>query len=148
MERGVQYLRELAMRELIYYDPDNVQFPTHPEEIQCTRPMWRKFVQSASSSYANSLAVIDWKGEEAPIVDEVAVRLQQYEESLFSSLISAMENCPGRSSKSKTMCPTLQLYRPASQLLGVSVPLLRREDTEAIHHGALCGFTCVTTERT
>ncbi|GAB0203766.1 hypothetical protein GRJ2_002842200 [Grus japonensis] len=44
MERGIQYLRELAVREMVYYDPDNVQLPTDPDEVQCTRPMWRKFV--------------------------------------------------------------------------------------------------------
>ncbi|GAB0207786.1 hypothetical protein GRJ2_003244300 [Grus japonensis] len=46
---------------MVYYDPDNVQLPTDPDEVQCTRPMWRKFVWSTPSSYANSLAVIDWK---------------------------------------------------------------------------------------
>ncbi|GAB0208759.1 hypothetical protein GRJ2_003341600 [Grus japonensis] len=91
MERGIQYLRELAVREMVYYDPDNAQLPTDPDEVQCTRPMWRKNVRSAPSSYANSLAVIDWKSEEAPTVDEVAGRLRQYEESLSSSLISAVE---------------------------------------------------------
>ncbi|GAB0208596.1 hypothetical protein GRJ2_003325300 [Grus japonensis] len=91
MERGIQYLRELAVRELVYYDPDNAQLPTDPDEVQCTRPMWQKFVRSAPSSYANSLAVMDWKSEEAPTVDEVAGRLRQYEESLSSSLISAVE---------------------------------------------------------
>ncbi|GAB0208519.1 hypothetical protein GRJ2_003317600 [Grus japonensis] len=50
-----------------------------------------KFVQSAPSSYTNSLAVIDWKSEEAPTVDEVADRLRQYEESLSLSLVSAVE---------------------------------------------------------
>ncbi|GAB0208642.1 ubiquitin carboxyl-terminal hydrolase 4 [Grus japonensis] len=53
--------------------------------------MWWKFVRSAPSSYADSLAVMDWKSEEAPTVDEVAGRLQQYEESLSSSLVSAVE---------------------------------------------------------
>ncbi|GAB0208964.1 hypothetical protein GRJ2_003362100 [Grus japonensis] len=53
--------------------------------------MWRKFVWSTPSSYANSLAVMDWKGEEAPTVDEVAGRLRQYQDSLSSSLVSAME---------------------------------------------------------
>ncbi|GAB0208327.1 hypothetical protein GRJ2_003298400 [Grus japonensis] len=91
MERGIQYLRELAVREMVYYDPDNVQLPTDPDEVQCTRPMWQKFVRSAPSSYANSLAVIDWKSEEAPTVDEVAGQLRQYEESLSSSLVSAVE---------------------------------------------------------
>ncbi|GAB0205761.1 hypothetical protein GRJ2_003041700 [Grus japonensis] len=91
MERGIQYLRELAVREMVYYDLDNTQLPADPDEVQCTRPMWRKFVRSAPSSYANSLAVIDWKSEEAPTVDEVAGRLRQYEESLSSSLVSAVE---------------------------------------------------------
>jgi len=91
MERGIQYMRELAVRELVYNEPDDEQVPTDPDEVQCTRHMWRKFVRSAPSSYANSLAVVNWKGEEAPAVDEVAVRLQQYEESLSSSLVSAVK---------------------------------------------------------
>ncbi|GAB0208747.1 hypothetical protein GRJ2_003340400 [Grus japonensis] len=72
MERGIQYLRELAVREMVYYDPDNARLPMDPDEVQCTRPMWRKFVWNAPSSYANSLAVMDWEDEEAPTVDEVA----------------------------------------------------------------------------
>ncbi|GAB0188040.1 hypothetical protein GRJ2_001269300 [Grus japonensis] len=72
MERGIQYLRELAVWEMVYYDLDNAQLRTDPDEVQCTQPMWQKLVQSTPSSYANSLAVIDWKGEEAPTVDEVA----------------------------------------------------------------------------
>jgi len=48
-------------------------------------------VQSTPSSYANAQAVVNWKGKEAPIVNEVAIRLWQYEESLFSSLVSAVE---------------------------------------------------------
>ncbi|GAB0207392.1 hypothetical protein GRJ2_003204800 [Grus japonensis] len=91
MERGIQYLRELAMWEMVYYDLDNVQLPTDPDEVQCTRPMWRKFVWSAPSSYTNSLAVMEWKGKEAPMVDEVAGQLRQYEESVSSSFISAVE---------------------------------------------------------
>ncbi|GAB0203775.1 hypothetical protein GRJ2_002843100 [Grus japonensis] len=37
MERGIQYLRELAVREMVYYDPDNMQLPTDPDEVQCTQ---------------------------------------------------------------------------------------------------------------
>jgi len=77
-ERGIQYLRELAVRELVYYDPNNEQLPTDPDEVQCTRPMWRKFVQSAPSSYANSLEVIYWKGEDPRTVDEVSRQPWQY----------------------------------------------------------------------
>ncbi|GAB0209239.1 hypothetical protein GRJ2_003389600 [Grus japonensis] len=35
MERGIQYLRELAVREMVCYDPDNTQLLTNPE-VQCT----------------------------------------------------------------------------------------------------------------
>ncbi|PKU30352.1 ubiquitin carboxyl-terminal hydrolase 4 [Limosa lapponica baueri] len=91
MERGIQYLRELAVREMIYYDLDNAQLPTDLDAVQCTRPMWWKLVRSTPSSYANSLAVMEWKGEEGPTVDEVAARLRQYEESLSSPLVSAVE---------------------------------------------------------
>jgi len=50
MERGIQYLRELAVRKLVYYDTDDEQVPTDPDEVQCTESMWRKFVRSAPSS--------------------------------------------------------------------------------------------------
>nr|XP_010300733.1 PREDICTED: uncharacterized protein LOC104635577 [Balearica regulorum gibbericeps] len=79
------------MQEMVYYDPDNTQLPTDPDEVQCTQAMWRKFVWSAPSSYVNSLAVMDWKGKEAPTVDEVADQLWQYKESLSSFLILAVE---------------------------------------------------------
>jgi len=35
-ERGIQYLREFAMQELVYYDSDNAQLPTDPDEVLCT----------------------------------------------------------------------------------------------------------------
>jgi len=73
MERGIQYLRELAVQELVYYEPDDEQVPADPDEVQCTRHVWRKFVRSVPSSYANSPAVVNWKGEEIPTMDEVAV---------------------------------------------------------------------------
>jgi len=44
MERGIQYLRQLVVQELDYYDPDNAQLPTDPDEVQCTHPMWQKIV--------------------------------------------------------------------------------------------------------
>jgi len=72
MERVIQYLWELAIRELVYFDLDNAKLPTDPDEGQCTRPMWNKFIQSTPSPYANSLADIDWKGEEAQMVDALA----------------------------------------------------------------------------
>ncbi|KAK4810568.1 hypothetical protein QYF61_004531 [Mycteria americana] len=219
MERGIQYLRELAMQEVIYGDLDDEQLPKDPDEVQCTRPLWRKLVRNAPPSCANSLAILTWKDGEGPTVDEDASQLQEYKENISSSLVSAVEklsrkiqrleedrsyfppvwtsvsairsqrstaqergyrrytpwgilcfymhdngedmrkislpplsrlwrNYPGSSNGSKRICPTPHLYGPVSQLLGVSVLLLKREDIEGTHHGAPYGFTCVTTERT
>jgi len=39
VERGIQYLRELAVRELVYYEPDDEQLPTDPDEVQRTPSM-------------------------------------------------------------------------------------------------------------
>ena len=36
MEGGIQYLRELAVLEMIYYDLDKAQLPTDPGKVQCT----------------------------------------------------------------------------------------------------------------
>ncbi|KAK4811289.1 hypothetical protein QYF61_023341 [Mycteria americana] len=63
MEKGIQYLRELAVLEVIYGNLDDEQLPKDPNEVQCTRPTWRKLVQGGTASYANSLAVRTWKAE-------------------------------------------------------------------------------------
>ncbi|GAB0203451.1 hypothetical protein GRJ2_002810700 [Grus japonensis] len=86
MKRGIQCLRKVAMWEMVYYDLDNVQLPTDADEVQCTRPVWQKSVRNA-----NSFVVMDWKGKKAPTTDEVSGRLQQYKESLSSSLVLAVE---------------------------------------------------------
>jgi len=96
------------VRELVYYDTDDEQVPTDPDKVQRTQSMWRKFVQSAPSSYANSLAVVDWKGKEAPTVDEVALRLRQYEESLSSSLVSAVEKLVQQLEKNMSYSPPVR----------------------------------------
>ncbi|KAK4810445.1 hypothetical protein QYF61_004225 [Mycteria americana] len=53
--------------------------------------MWQKLVRNAPASYANSLAILTWKDREGPTVDELAGQLRQYEESLSSSLVLAVE---------------------------------------------------------
>ena len=74
-EKGIQYLRELAVLEVIYDDLDNKQLSKNPDEVRCTRSMWRKFVRSAPSLYANSLAVVTWKDGEGQMVVELAGQL-------------------------------------------------------------------------
>lgn len=68
-----------------------MQLPTDPDEGQCTQGMWQEFVCSVPLSYANSLAVISWREEVPSTVDEVVCQLWEYEDSIFSSLISAAD---------------------------------------------------------
>ncbi|KAK4819027.1 hypothetical protein QYF61_024181 [Mycteria americana] len=81
VERGIQYLKELAMLEVIYDDLDNEQLSKDPDEVKRTQPMWQKLVWSAPALYASSLAVMTWKDGEGQTVDELAGQLWQYEES-------------------------------------------------------------------
>jgi len=77
MERGIQYFRELAVLEVIYDDLNNEQLSKDPDEVKSTRPMWWKFVQSKSSSYVSSLAVMTWKDSKEQTVDELVGQLWQ-----------------------------------------------------------------------
>ncbi|KAJ7428887.1 hypothetical protein WISP_00526 [Willisornis vidua] len=45
-EEGIQCLRELAMLEIMYCDPDYFDILV-PEKIVCTRPMWDKEMKGA-----------------------------------------------------------------------------------------------------
>ncbi|KAK4811012.1 hypothetical protein QYF61_015716 [Mycteria americana] len=91
IERGIQYLRELAVLEVIYGDLDDEQVSKDPNEVRCTRPMWWNLVRSAPALYDNSTAVMTWKDREGPTVDEVASHLWENKESISSSLVSAVE---------------------------------------------------------
>lgn len=42
VERGIQYLREIAILEVICSDLDNTQLPKDPDEARCKQPMWLK----------------------------------------------------------------------------------------------------------
>ncbi|KAK4819195.1 hypothetical protein QYF61_026811 [Mycteria americana] len=135
MEKGIQYLRESAVLEVIYGDLDDVRSPTDPDEVQCTRPMWRKLLWNAPPLCANSLAILTWKDGDGPTVNGAASNLREYEESISSSLVPAVE----------------KLSRKVQRLkedMSYSPPLLKREDIEGTHHRAPYGFTCVTMERT
>ncbi|KAK4810702.1 hypothetical protein QYF61_007676 [Mycteria americana] len=147
MERGIQYLRELAVLEVIYGDLNDVRSPIDPDEVQCTRPMWRKLVRNAPPSCANSLAILTWKDRDGPTVNEAASNLREYEESISSSFVSAVREL---SQEFKRFKEDLSYSLP----IRTSVSAIRsqrssaQEDIEGTHHGAPYGFTCVTTERT
>ena len=53
--------------------------------------MWQELIWGAPVSYDNLLAVLTWKNEKAPTVDTVTSQLQEYKESISSSLVSAVE---------------------------------------------------------
>ncbi|KAK4818455.1 hypothetical protein QYF61_013661 [Mycteria americana] len=144
MERGTQYLRELAMPEVIYDDLDNKQLSKDPDEVKCTQPMWQKFVWSTPASYANSLAVMTWKDGEGQMVDELAGQLQQYEESLSSSLracISAVEKLPDTLAKKLSQdFQRLKEGMSCSPPVLTSIPAIRSKHSSAQERGC-SGYT-------
>ncbi|XP_026712425.1 E3 ubiquitin-protein ligase AMFR isoform X1 [Athene cunicularia] len=91
MEKGIQYLRELAMLEVIKDAVNNKQLSTDPDEVRCTVFMWWNFVQSAPRFCAKSLAVMTRKGVEEQTVHELVVQLRQYEESQPFSAVWIVE---------------------------------------------------------
>ncbi|KAM9020100.1 Friend virus susceptibility protein 1-like [Ara ararauna] len=92
LEKGIQSLRESAIVEMIYnIKPNNGDIPIDPGEVECTRPMWRKFTRNAPPSYAHSLATVTWNDIIPPTVDEVIHKLREFEDNLTPSIISAVE---------------------------------------------------------
>jgi len=73
MDKGLQHLRELAVREMMYSDSDNAQTHQDPDEVQCTTSMWRKFVRSAPPAHASTLAVINWDEGMGPRMYDLSV---------------------------------------------------------------------------
>lgn len=88
MAGGIQYLRELTMREQLYRSLNNPQLPYDPDEVQCSRAMWQEVVRSAPPPYTSTLAMLDLggDGDKAPTVGEVITCLQQHEQSPSSPL--------------------------------------------------------------
>ncbi|GAB0206793.1 hypothetical protein GRJ2_003144900 [Grus japonensis] len=142
MERGIQYMRELAMWEMVYYDLDNVQLSKNPDEVQYTRLMWRRFVQSTPPAYAKSLAVLAWKDEEVATVNEVTGQLQQYEENLSSSVRACVSAVERPYEKSKNLLEKLswevrQLKEDMSNslLVRTSISTIRSKRSSAQERG-------------
>ncbi|PKU28542.1 ubiquitin carboxyl-terminal hydrolase 4 [Limosa lapponica baueri] len=88
MEKGIKYLREMAVKEVIYGDWDKT---VNPDEMPCRRPMLQEFVQSAPSMYSHTLSVLIWGGgdNDSLTVSEVANRIRQYEDSFSRPLTVA-----------------------------------------------------------
>ncbi|KAM6340308.1 uncharacterized protein FN964_011708 [Alca torda] len=99
IEKGIKYLREMAVKEVIYGDWEvNVD----PDEMPCRKPMLRKFVQSAPPMYSHTLSVLIWGGDDddSLTVNEVASRMRQYEDSLSRPLtVAAVEKLTEKTEK-------------------------------------------------
>lgn len=59
-EGAVRNLRELAVVEVIYSDPDNIQFCEDLYGFQYTRAVWRRPVQNALVLYTSTLVMMDY----------------------------------------------------------------------------------------
>ena len=67
-----------------------MQVSKDPEDVLCTRAMWRKVIQSAPASYSNSLAGMYCPDMDTPTVEKVSSWLQNFEENLCTS--SSLQN--------------------------------------------------------
>ena len=148
MERGIRYLRELAMLEVIDSNLDKKQLSKGPDEFKCTQPMWQKFVQSTPSSYASSLAVMTWKDQEEPTwMNRLANYSITTKVSLLPSASRLQRNFLTRCQNYKRIRLPPHLHEPIAQLSGVNIPLLKKVDIVRAYYVPPCGFNSVTMER-
>ncbi|XP_029819365.1 neurofilament heavy polypeptide-like [Manacus vitellinus] len=83
-EEGIQYLRELAMLEIIYSDPDYYDIQV-PENVPCTQPMWKKVIQGAPKPYVSCLIPVYNPKMEEPSVDTMCAWIRTIEENMEDS---------------------------------------------------------------
>ncbi|GAB0201688.1 hypothetical protein GRJ2_003463500 [Grus japonensis] len=88
-DEGIQYLRELAVLEVIYSDLDDEEVSKDPGDVLRTWAMWRKVIPSAPASYSNSLAAMYFPDMDTPTVEKVSSWLQIFEENLCTSSLRA-----------------------------------------------------------
>jgi len=79
---SIQYLRELAVPEVIYSDLDDDEVSKDPEDVLYTRAMWRKVIQGALASYSNSLAAMYCPDMDTPTVERVSSWQEEKEVTL------------------------------------------------------------------
>ena len=57
-EAGIQYLRELAVVEMLYndnFDPNDLNDFHDSDNVRCSKIMWRKLTQAAPVMFASTL---------------------------------------------------------------------------------------------
>jgi len=100
MEKGIKYLRELAVQEIIH---SHTQITINPDEVPCTRPLLQKAVESAPSTYAHSATITLIQDDEAAAVSEVANKLWWLEDSVSSTPRGLHCSC-GKSDSESVHC--------------------------------------------
>lgn len=151
MGKGIQYLRELAMVEMIYgVNLDENTKSQGSDDMVCTQPIRWRIVQNAPSSKICTLTGMNWKDIKRPTVDEADSHFDNMKiVSLppYGPVFELWRNCSRSFSSLKTICLALHLYKPIPLLLEVSIPpLLKRKDTVGTHHILSSGFTFMIVE--
>ncbi|KAJ7412315.1 hypothetical protein BTVI_46736 [Pitangus sulphuratus] len=93
-EEGVQYLRELAMFELIYCNPDYYDI-LDPTNLPCTNPMWRKVIKGAPAPCVNCLISVFHPRKDEPDVETMCQWIWSIAENLGD--LSDVQHQPIRS---------------------------------------------------
>ncbi|PKU31763.1 glycine dehydrogenase mitochondrial-like [Limosa lapponica baueri] len=125
MDEGIQYLRELAVLEVIYNDLDHGEVSKNLEDVLCTWAMRRKVIQSAPASYSNSLATMYCPDMDTPTVERLSSWLQNFEENL----------CPTSSLQASTLA-----VRSAPRSQSPPVLVRGKGSPRQMPHGALWFF--------
>ena len=82
MEKGICYLRECAVVEMIYspdFIPDEPDQEHDPERVRCTPNMWRTFTKTAPERYASTFAAMYGRRERRPLINELIYILADFE---------------------------------------------------------------------
>lgn len=79
-EEAIQYLRELALLEIIY--PSHEINTSNPEDISCTLPMWRKVIQGAPASFVNNMTTVSYSEIDEPSVGAMCTWLRNIEDNM------------------------------------------------------------------
>jgi len=88
MEKDNQYLREIAIVEMLYdpmFVPDNPCQDCDPEKVRSMLSIWQKFTRTAPEKYTGTLAAMFGRYEEQqrrPLVYELIIMLQNFEQLL------------------------------------------------------------------
>lgn len=144
-ESGIQYLRELAVVEVIYRSLDNNQASEDLGEVQCMWSTWQKFVWSTLSSYTCTLVLMIWPDIEG----RWASRLQQFKENLSST--PTLKACVLAGERLSQQFQVFKDSVASSSPIPAIISATKWAQGEGYHGHIcvpLCGSVCTTMRRT